>query len=597
MRPFTVAVSLALACGPVFSGDSSCKGYTQDGNTFFCGEYGNCTWWASYKRPDLKGIIHGNAHEWYANARDDLGFDVGSEPKIGSIAVFSSPSHVAYVEGASDDGSFSASEMDYSGKLGDGVQYATYNPVSGGYQRNGGGKVWRLTGFIYWGKPYVCENRSNYAMLCWHVGEEDRSCVNGSDWTYIDLERVLYLRVEPTVCSDFLDGNDDGIGGGFESSGPKPIDGSDNEGSLPNLRVLSQWLEDGNRNRIDRIRVGQKAYCGMRIENNGSKDVKETFQTSCYLSKGRKPDESPEDLGKEDTKKLKKGKTTTEHEDFIAPSFPGTYSGQACVDSGKDVKEKHEKDNCPDESFVFEVWSEPNIVVTGFDVPLLMEVRSGYRIEADIANTGENVGKHILVAYFWDGMPIGFDRIKKEHLLAGQVKRETLGDKVPVIVPDDPGLHMVTVCGDYGNRIHYETSKLDNCLSKTVIVYRPTDFSAMEISFGKEEVIEVDETFTPKVSFGNSGLEVDGYVEVTHYLDGMLVATDRIKGKNLSSGAVKKEAIEKLSIPTVGSHTIKSCINESHFFSEENWDNNCIERLVEVVAPQGALSTMPARLP
>lgn len=69
-------------------GDLVCYGYTSTTSWFACGSHGNCTWWAAYKRPDLAAAgITGNAGLWYDNAKN-LGFNVGSQPKVGATAVF-----------------------------------------------------------------------------------------------------------------------------------------------------------------------------------------------------------------------------------------------------------------------------------------------------------------------------------------------------------------------------------------------------------------------------------------------------------------------------------------------------------------------------
>lgn len=121
-----------------------CKGYTSVGNEFPCGNYGNCTWWAAYKRPDLHIIMRRDAKYWFQDALTN-NIPTGSEPKVGSIAVFpacgaNNAGHVAYVEKINAD-TFEVSEMNYSenGKYGDGMKTATYKKSS----------LCGVTGFIY----------------------------------------------------------------------------------------------------------------------------------------------------------------------------------------------------------------------------------------------------------------------------------------------------------------------------------------------------------------------------------------------------------------------------------------------------------------
>ena len=61
---------------------------------------GQCTWYAAGRRPDLVGIVHGDAWEWLGAASGQV--PEGSRPAVGAIAVFApgtpgEPGHVAYV--------------------------------------------------------------------------------------------------------------------------------------------------------------------------------------------------------------------------------------------------------------------------------------------------------------------------------------------------------------------------------------------------------------------------------------------------------------------------------------------------------------------
>jgi hypothetical protein len=201
LLPFWAGVSLA--------GDLACYGYTSTTSYFRCNiepeNSGNCTWWAAYKRPDLAAAgISGNADKWYVNAKN-LGFEVGSEPKVGAIAVFSSPGHVAYVESV-DGGSFGVSEMDAYGSPGftPGVNYATYYSDGGDkYHRNHGtANGWTLKGFIYRKKegrqvvstPEVHSLFGTKGQVSWEGAERCQ-----------DASRVWLVRSEFTPYADNKD--------------------------------------------------------------------------------------------------------------------------------------------------------------------------------------------------------------------------------------------------------------------------------------------------------------------------------------------------------------------------------------------------------
>jgi surface antigen len=65
---------------------------------------GQCTWYAVGRRPDLLGIVHGDAREWLRAARGRV--PEGRRPAVGALAVFAphspgGPGHVAYVAAVS----------------------------------------------------------------------------------------------------------------------------------------------------------------------------------------------------------------------------------------------------------------------------------------------------------------------------------------------------------------------------------------------------------------------------------------------------------------------------------------------------------------
>lgn len=79
--------------------------------------WGQCTWYAKNKRPDLSNNL-GNANTWYTIAAAE-GLPVGAEPRVGAIGVSTEGyyGHVVYVESINDDGSVNISEMNYAGGI------------------------------------------------------------------------------------------------------------------------------------------------------------------------------------------------------------------------------------------------------------------------------------------------------------------------------------------------------------------------------------------------------------------------------------------------------------------------------------------------
>ena len=88
-------------------------------NGFYWWAFGQCTWWAQYKRQDENLRRMGNARYWAAGAAS-RGYRVGHTPRAGATVVFQpgvegagGAGHVAHVEKVYPGGWFLVSEMNY----------------------------------------------------------------------------------------------------------------------------------------------------------------------------------------------------------------------------------------------------------------------------------------------------------------------------------------------------------------------------------------------------------------------------------------------------------------------------------------------------
>lgn len=184
---------LSLFALGAYAGENECYGYTSTTNHFPClYPTGNCTWWAAYMRPDIVELITGsgwNGGEWI-NKLDGM-IPIGSVPEVGAIAEFDG--HVAFVTHALDGGAFHVSEMDATGRLGNGVQYATYSPNGDGtYNRNGTGN-WILKGFIYAEDPAVIPGNQFQIRRVGNYGwyPAYSSCIHAESWYGFNSDRKI----------------------------------------------------------------------------------------------------------------------------------------------------------------------------------------------------------------------------------------------------------------------------------------------------------------------------------------------------------------------------------------------------------------------
>ncbi len=90
-----------------------------DVNNYYYWAFGQCTWWAQYKRQDENLTRMGNAQYWASGAAA-RGYRVGSAPAAGATVVFQpgvqgagGAGHVAHVEAVYPQGWFLISEMNF----------------------------------------------------------------------------------------------------------------------------------------------------------------------------------------------------------------------------------------------------------------------------------------------------------------------------------------------------------------------------------------------------------------------------------------------------------------------------------------------------
>jgi surface antigen len=465
----------------------------------------NCTSYVAY-RLNLNGVKdfnnqYGGVPKWsdahYWDDSDRAGRAnvlVDQYPAVGSVAHWNAGEggasiygHVAYVYkiNVHGDGSLSSIEVAEYNKANDGLYgIRTLTPGTSGYP----GRFLHFEEKVNGDKPNATcvTNAQNlpggYGPFCWIHGQYSSVCEHATKWYYFDQANNKFYTLSASSCPPQATG---GAGSGYttyvsedasrytvesglESPGALPITGGTNSGTLPNLIPNNSDIENASKVKVTTLHINEPGYCRMQIKNIGNADA-DAFQTRCYISDGSKIDNNPRDEGKEDTNGLDKGDTHTEHEDFIAPEYPGTYNAVFCVDSGKQVTESNEGDNCHDED-TFTVWSNPNVLATEVSITggrTTLQPGELYTADAVVANIGENFGKDIRVGWYLSGAEYGngarvlvdSDRIKRENLKGGTTKVESLSARA---APTILGNYLLEACPDYENRIA-ETNESDNC--------------------------------------------------------------------------------------------------------------------------------------
>lgn len=179
--------------------------YYNSGNIFAqIGYYGQCTWYAYGRACEVNGCYYPfkwDAAKWYYYALESGEFEVGSEARANSIAVWSyyGSGHVAYVESVNgDDVTITEANNDHA------INYKSYS-LSTGINQYDGYKTYTksgmqtryskgvLLGYIYLSSEELVEE----------VSEESNTEVN----TESDLEANIETSTEETKVSEELTNN------------------------------------------------------------------------------------------------------------------------------------------------------------------------------------------------------------------------------------------------------------------------------------------------------------------------------------------------------------------------------------------------------
>lgn len=637
---FFVLAIFALPMKSGFAGDASCKDYLSEGNPFKCGSLGNCVWWAVYKRPDLKAFMRHNpidvqkGTDWY-NEAEAYGFDVGQRPRAGSVAVFSKPSHVAYVESVSDNGSFSASEMDWYGSLGthDGVQYSTYKPVPGGYKRVDGvtkssATVWKTLGFIY---PKYCEYlNSDVGAFCWngsngyyaecldgfgHAAYKRKSSGSGLVVTNLDSISSMQYCVDisngvyPDVMSVDLGayGNmgkvtfaayggwagtvTDGIGSGSDSFNLKVNDFRVVDAAGSELNPGSYQLTPGE---TIVVKVQVKAKYGDTHDH--MRDGKDRIEIDLYKRYGAGEWKF---LKRERIKatNLPSGATHSENVELAVPNTnQEPLSFKAKIDAEDEAMEANEGDNWsrietfsvgPDLRTVDLTVTAIQLSNTSIPVPAggqmgaKMAIRNigpyapDVGIQSDYLVSGPGIGQQ------W--VRIAGDASEAYDLVPGRDQWEEI--KSLVAAPTVPGTYTLFGCTDVGNVVA-ETDENNNCLSTTFEVVAPRpDFIITAVGpAGGKMSFKKGSKINPAMyikNVGNAGSPAR--IQSSYFYSGpatgnawAYITGDNTEANELCVGCQMREQYDSgMKINTRGTYYFMGCADVNNTVAESDESNNC----------------------
>jgi len=519
-------------------------------------------WWAAYKRPDLKAFMNHNAGQWYTDAQS-RGFRVGQSPRKFAIAVLDigSSGHVAHIETVKSDGSFTVTEMDYTGSWGVGMLQATYYPSGNGYRRGTGATVYLIIGFIY---PKYCEFLStNVGVYCWNTDngyfQEDMDGVGHviykrlTSTTHsttvltsqqatqysLDISSGVYSNVISIDLGEYFGtGNASyaayggmGVGPGYDTlatDSPTP--------GLPDFIVKKLELSNYNPKKTDEIKM--KA----QLKNIGDDDIgsDDDIETRYYLSKGYKEDSHSEwiRVGKDNTKgrNLDPGETHWEEEGLKLWNYnviePGkTYNIVVCVDRTKDkdngdgdYPEIHKSNNCSTEAvFIVQAETPPPPSTDKF-------VWSSAGV---VANRVCTQITEPVDPYTW-----------KDNFLCYQIQ-----ENVP---PPPPPTYNLSV-----NNISLSISDRDN--------------------------LWTDGFFNLGITVVNLGNNLPANVSVGYYLEDALISTHIINASDLNNNAYRSNALANIFVPLVqGDYTAKVCVDSNNVISETDESDNCHSIKVKV---------------
>ncbi|MCX6763277.1 MAG: CHAP domain-containing protein [Candidatus Moranbacteria bacterium] len=218
----------------------------------------------------------------------------------------------------------------------------------------------------------------------------------------------------------------------------------------------------------------EKIKIEIKVKNSG-KSVDSSIKkisVKGYQFKGEKENGDRKEIGDENIKgeHLKSGDTKNEEIEFDAPSEEGKYQNYVCVDTGNNVAESNEDNNCSG-TIWYRVHKRPNLFLKSL---LLnggqLQFVPGEIVQAE-AITGDSGGEpfeDVKAGFYLDGQFAGEENMRhyqfENH---GEKSEETY-----ITMPSALGSHNISACADYDNK-HQETDESDNCYTVNFTVIEP----------------------------------------------------------------------------------------------------------------------------
>ena len=392
------------------------------------------------------------------------------------------------------------------------------------------------------------------------------------------------------ACVDSVTGESDTTD---NCSGSVQVDASEPPTTKPDLTVtLSFTVPDGG------IVAGRPFRVGARVDNVGEA-ASDATTLRYYVSKDAPVRTSETEVGTDAVEGLASGRAATKSVELTAPSTPGSYYYNACVDGVEG--ESDTANNCSFVSIGFTIRAPaPNLVVESPSVSdASPETGASFTLSATVKNAGEAESAATTLRYYRSAdvsitssdIEVGTDAVE------GLAESGTSAESIELTAPDTAGTYYYGACVD---SVTGESDTTDNCSSSSssvqVEVEEP-EYPDLEVGTPtvSDSSPETGASFTLSATVTNAGNAASAATTLRYYrsADTTIGTADTQVGTHavgaLSASGTSAESVSLTALATAGAYYYGACVDSVS--GESDTTNNCSSSVkvdVEEPAPQAA---------
>ena len=340
------------------------------------------------------------------------------------------------------------------------------------------------------------------------------------------------------------------------------------------------------------ITAGSSLRVGAVVDNSGDA-ASDPTTLRYYLSKDRPIRTSDTEVGTDTVEGLASRERTTKSVELTAPSTPGRYFYNACVDAV--AGESNTTNNCSFVSIGMTVTSLP-VPDLSVDSPSVSDdspvTGSAFTLSATVSNAGDGESVATTLRYYRsaDGTITTSDTAVGTDAVGALAASGTSAQSISLTAPGTAGAYYYGACVD---TVTGESDTTDNCSGSVKVEVEAPKYSDLEVGTPtvSDTSPETGASFTLSATVSNAGDGESVATTLRYYrsTDGTITTSDTAVGTDavgaLGTSGTSAESISLTAPGTAGTYYYGACVDA--VTDESDTTNNCSSSVTVTVAEPG----------